>query len=59
MSLKLDAKWTDKVESGKPVTVNFNSTVVSGDNRQEQEIGKDELISKWGSQDKNDPQVIN
>ena len=56
MSLKLDAKWTDKVESGKPVTVNFNGTVVSG---KEQEIGKDELISKWGSQDKEDPTTIN
>lgn len=59
MSLKLDAKWTDKVESGKPVTVNFNGTVVSATIGKEQEIGKDELISKWGSQDKNDPQVIN
>lgn len=59
MSLKLDAKWTDKVESGKPVTVNFNGTVVSANIGAEQEIGKDELISKWGSQDKNDPSVIN
>lgn len=59
MSLKMDAKWTDKVESGKPVTVNFNGTVVSATIGKEQEIGKDELISKWGSQDKNDPQVIN
>lgn len=25
----------------------------------EQEIGKDELLSKWGSQDENDPTVIN
>ena len=25
----MDAKWTDKVESGKPVTVNFNGTVVT------------------------------
>ena len=59
MSLKLDAKWTDKVESGKPVTVNFNGTVVSATIGKEQEIGKDELISKWGSQDKDDPTVIN
>ena len=59
MSLKLDAKWTDKVESGKPVTVNFNGTVVSATIGKEQEIGKDELISKWGSQDKDDPSVIN
>ena len=59
MSLKLDAKWTDKVESGKPVTVNFNGTVVSATIGKEQDIGKDELISKWGSQDKEDPTTIN
>ena len=59
MSLKLDAKWTDKVESGKPVNVNFNGTVVTINIGKEQEIGKDELLSKWGSQDENDPTVIN
>ena len=59
MSLKLDAQWTDKVESGKPVNVNFNGTVVTAQIGKEQVIGKDELISKWGSQDKDDPTVIN
>ena len=59
MSLKLDAQWTDKVESGKPVNVNFNGTVVSATIGKEQVIGKDELIAKWGSQDKDDPTVIN
>ncbi len=59
MSLKLDAQWTDKVESGKPVTANFNGTVVTAQIGKEQVIGKDELIAKWGSQDKNDPTVIN
>lgn len=59
MSLKLDAKWTDKVQSGKPVSVNFNGTVVTANIGKEQVIGKDELISKWGSQDKDDPTVIN
>nr|DAX69528.1 MAG TPA: putative outer membrane protein [Caudoviricetes sp.] len=59
MSLKLDAQWTDKVESGKPVNVNFNGTVVTANIGKEQVIGKDELISKWGSQDKDDPTVIN
>lgn len=59
MSLKLDAKWTDKVESGKPVKVNFNGTVVTANIGKEQVIGKDELVSKWGSQDKDDPTVIN
>lgn len=59
MSLKLDAQWTDKVESGKPVTVNFNGTLVTAQIGAEQVIGKDELIAKWGSQDKDDPTVIN
>ena len=59
MSLKLDAKWTDKVEPGKPVSVNFNGTVVTANIGKEQVIGKDELVAKWGSQDKDDPTVIN
>ncbi|WP_270616907.1 SIALI-17 repeat-containing surface protein [Streptococcus salivarius] len=59
MNLKLDATWTDKVVAGKPVKVNFNGTVVTANIGSEQEIGKDELIAKWGSQDKDDPTVIN
>lgn len=59
MSLKLDASWTDKVVPGKPVNINFNGTVVTANVGSEQVIGKDELISKWGFQDKEDPTVIN
>lgn len=59
MNLKLDASWTDKVVSGKPVTANFNGTLVTTNIGSEQVIGKDELITKWGSQDKDDPTVIN
>lgn len=59
MSLKLDTSWTDKVVSGKPVNINFNGTVVTVNVGSEQVIGKDELISKWGFQDKEDPTVIN
>lgn len=59
MSIKLDASWTDKVAPGKPVTANFNGTVVTANVGSEQVIGKDELIAKWGSQDKDDPTVIN
>ena len=59
MSLKLDASWTDKVVSGKPVNVNFNGTVVTANIGSEQVIGNDELIAKWGFQDKEDPTVIN
>ena len=59
MNLKLDASWTDKVVPGKPVNINFNGTVVTVNVGSEQVIGKDELISKWGFQDKEDPTVIN
>lgn len=59
MSLKMDAKWTDKVQSGQPVSANFNGTVVTAQIGKEQVIGKDELLSKWGSQDEKDPTVIN
>lgn len=59
MSLTFDAKWTDVVESGKPVSVNFNGTIITTNIAKEQEVGKDELVAKWGSQDKDDPTVIN
>lgn len=59
MNLDLDASWSDKVVAGKPVNVNFNGTVVTANVGSEGVIGKDELITKWGSQDKEDPTVIN
>lgn len=59
MSLELDASWTDKVVAGKPVTANFNGTVVTANVGSEGVIGKDELVTKWGEQDKADPTVIN
>lgn len=59
MSLKFDAKWTDVVTPGKPVTVNFNRTVKTFEIADGSPIPTDELLSKWGWQDKNDPQIIN
>ena len=59
MSLKLDAKWTDVVTPGKPVAVNFNGTVKTFEIADGNPIPTDELLSKWGWQDKNDPQIIN
>lgn len=59
MNLELDASWSDKVVAGKTVNVNFNGTVVTANVGSEGVIGKDELITKWGSQDKEDPTVIN
>ncbi len=59
MSLKFDAKWLDVVESGKPVTVNFDGTVKTFEIAEEGPLPTDELLSKWGSQNKQDPQIIN
>lgn len=59
MSLKFDAKWLDIVEPGKPVTVNFNGTAKTFEIADGNPIPTDELLSKWGWQDKNDPQIIN
>ena len=59
MNLELDATWTDKVIPGKPVTANFNGTVITANVGEEGVIGKDELVTKWGEQDKEDPTVIN
>lgn len=59
MSLKFDAKWTDVVTPGKPVTVNFNGTVKTFEIADGNPIPTDEMLSKWGWQDKNDPQIIN
>lgn len=59
MSLKFDAKWLDIVESGKPVTVNFNGTVKTFTIAEEGPLPSNELLSKWGSQNKQDPQIIN
>lgn len=59
MNLELDASWADKVVPGKPITVNFNGTLVTANVGKEGVIGKDELVTKWGEQDKEDPTVIN
>lgn len=59
MSLKFDAKWLDIVEPGKPVTVNFDGTVKTFTIAEEGPLPTDELLSKWGSQNKDNPQVIN
>lgn len=59
MSLKFDAKWLDIVEPGKSVTVNFNGTVKTFEIADESPLPSNELLSKWGSQNKKDPQIIN
>nr|DAJ82016.1 MAG TPA: putative outer membrane protein [Caudoviricetes sp.] len=59
MSLKFDAKWLDIVEPGKPVTVNFDGTVKTFTIAEEGPLPTNELLSKWGSQNKDNPQIIN
>ena len=59
MSLKFDAKWLDIVEPGKSVTVNFDGTVKTFEIAEEGPLPTDELLSKWGSQNKDNPQIIN
>lgn len=59
MSLKFDVKWLDVVEPGKPVTVNFDGTVKTFEIAEEGPLPTDELLSKWGSQNKDNPQIIN
>lgn len=59
MSLKFDAKWTDVVTPGKPVTVNFDGTVKTFEIGEEGPLPSNELLSKWGSQNKDNPQIIN
>lgn len=59
MSLKFDAKWLDIVEPGKPLTVNFDGTVKTFTIAEEGPLPTDELLAKWGSQNKQDPQIIN
>lgn len=59
MSLKFDAKWLDVVEPGKPVTVNFDGTVKTFTIGEEGPLPTDELLSKWGTQNKDNPQIIN
>ena len=59
MSLKFDAKWTDIVTPGTTVSVNFDGTVKNFEIADGTPIPTDEMISKWGWQDKDDPSVIN
>ena len=59
MSLKFDAKWTDVVTPGTTVSVNFDGTVKNFEISDGTPVPTDEMISKWGWQDENDPTLIN
>ncbi|WP_247922886.1 Ig-like domain-containing protein, partial [Streptococcus salivarius] len=47
MSLKFDAKWTDVVTPGKPVTVNFNGTYKRFKNARNAHIQVNEVLINW------------
>lgn len=59
MSLKLDARWVSTVTPGQTVDLDFNGTVKQFKIGEEGPLPSDEVVSKWGSQDKTDPTTIN
>lgn len=59
MSFELDTRWIDKVESGSTQRLNFDGTVVEVKVGEESLPQSEELLDKWGSQDKDNPRQIN
>lgn len=60
MSLELDTLYSEEVEEGEHLTLDFEGRII------QVTVGKvqspppgQEVISKWGSQDKNDPTLLN
>ena len=60
MSLELDTLYSEEVDEGEHLTLDFEGRIihVSVGKVQSPPPGQ-EVISKWGSQDKNDPTLIN
>ena len=59
MSLTFDAKWTDAVQPGQKVSLNFNGSVQTAQIAERDVVPGDQLVAKWGSQSENDPTTIN
>ena len=59
MSLTFDAKWTDAVQPGQKVSLNFNGSIQTAQIAERDVIPGDQLVAKWGSQSENDPTTIN
>jgi pilin isopeptide linkage protein/LPXTG-motif cell wall-anchored protein len=59
LSMQLDTKWADVVQSGSRQVISFDGTVVVVDIDKEWLPGTGEMVDKWGSQDKNNPRKIN
>lgn len=59
ISMTFDAKWNDTVKPEETVPLNFSGTIVNVTLAKEEGPTPGELLAKWGSQDKDDAQVIN
>ena len=59
MSLELDTLYSEALKGGEKLHLNFNGHVVNVTVGSANPIPGDEVIAKWGSQDKNDPTLIN
>lgn len=59
MNLELDTLYSEALKSGEKLHLNFNGHVVNVTVGSANPIPSDEVIAKWGSQDKNDPTLIN
>ena len=59
ISMTFDAKWNDTVKPEETVPLNFSGTIENVTLAKEEGPTPGELLAKWGSQDKDDAQVIN
>ena len=59
MNLELDTLYSEALKDGEKLHLNFNGHVVNVTVGSANPIPGDEVIAKWGSQDKNDPTLIN
>lgn len=59
MNLELDTLYSEALKGGEKLHLNFNGHVVNVTVGSANPIPSDEVIAKWGSQDKNDPTLIN
>ena len=58
INLEFDATWNDSVQPEQTVPLNFNGTEKSVTLAKEEGPTPGEMLAKWGSQAKEDPQVL-
>ena len=58
INMEFDATWKDSVQPEQTVPLNFNGTEKSVTLAKEEGPTPGEMLSKWGSQAKEDPQVL-